>query len=434
MSETAIKVNSIFKSYNIRERGYRSFREDISRFFRSIIRPISYKANSICNESLQSPRGRDYFWALKNVSFEVKKGEALGIIGANGSGKTTILRLLSKVTVPTKGDIFVTGKVAPLIQVGAGFHPELTGKENIYLNATIMGLTKREIDAKYNDIVSFSELDGFMDTPVKRYSSGMYVRLGFAVVANIDPDIFLIDEILSVGDLSFQRKCLDTMAKIRKSEKSIIFVSHNLSAVRGLCDRVIWLDKGEIRMEGTGKDVINNYTSYMTSKKEFIHSISFTETETRWGTGEIVFKYIEVLNNKYENANTFFVNDTMIVRLTYNAYKPITAPVFYVGILNMDEVWITGTTLSKETLGEGFLVEGEGKLECCFENLAIQPGQYCLQVGIFGEFSDIAYDRIGGINRFTVLDRKWDTSESYRGYEWNGVARIPNRWKIIEGL
>jgi len=427
MRETVIKVDSVFKSYSKRERDYRSFFEDIRRFFRSI-RSRAYSDNSMCRESLQSPQGRDYFWALKNVSFEVKKGEALGIIGANGSGKTTILRLLSGVTTQTKGNIAVTGKVAPLIQVGAGFHPELTGRENVYLNAAIMGLSKKEVDEKYNHIVSFAELEGFMDTPVKRYSSGMYVRLGFAVVASINPDIFLIDEILSVGDLSFQRKCLNTMAEIRKSDKGIVFVSHNLSAVKGLCDRAIWLDKGEIKKEGDVDEVINAYTSHMTSKSQFIHDISYVGGRTRWGTGEIRFVDVRVTDKEDKQRRKFSVGERICIEATCESYQVIDTPVFWIGILNSEETWVTGFVFSGENGDWKIRLNGNGSIKCSFESEHLYPGSYYVVVAVFDKFRNLAFDRIGNAAEFEIIDDRYNCQD-YREPHWKGAVNLPHKWE-----
>lgn len=424
MSDTVINFNSVSKSYNIRERGYRSFRSEftgwLKRLFHSTLPPAP--------RSLPSSHSDDLIWALKDVSFEVKKGETLGIIGANGSGKTTTLRLLSKVTSPTEGTIDVSGKVAPLIQVGAGFHPELTGKENVYLNAAIMGLTKLEVDERYDAIVSFAELDGFMDTPVKRYSSGMYVRLGFAVVANIDPDIFLIDEILSVGDLSFQRKCLDTMSRIRKTDKAVVFVSHNLSAVKGICDRVIWLDKGEIKKQGDPEEVISVYTTFMTSRSEFVNDTSYVGGKTRWGTGEARFTDIEVLNTKNEKADQFTAGDEIIVRLEYESYKKINSPVFWVGIFNEEEIKVFGTYYNKERVGK-YSIEGKGKLICTIDSFLMRPGNYYVMVGIYGEIGSLAIDRIGRASVFKVnSSNKKEEYEKYYGYGAQGTVNFPHEW------
>ncbi len=423
--DTIIKFKNVSKSYNIRPRGYKSLREELSSSLKSLL----HIKHATQHSKLKTQHGST-LWALKDVSFSVKKGEAVGIIGANGSGKTTILRLLSKVTAPTRGYIDISGRVAPLIQVGAGFHPELTGRENVYLNATIMGLTKKEIDKKYNAIVSFAELDGFMDTPVKRYSSGMYVRLGFAVVANIDPDIFLIDEILSVGDLNFQRKCLDTMGKIRKSNKSIVFVSHNISAVRGLCDRVIWLNKGNIEQEGDPDDVINAYVSYMTSKSTFINDTSYVGGKTRWGTSEARFTKVEVLNAEGIRSNRFLPGDKIVVRLEYEAYQKIDSPTFWIGLMNKDEIKVFGTYYNKNRVGE-YSINGKGSLSCVIDSLPIRPGAYYVMVGIYGEFGDLAIDRIGRAAEFEIEPVNGNEFDDYNGYGAEGAVNLPHQWELI---
>jgi ABC-type multidrug transport system ATPase subunit len=314
--------------------------------------------------------------------------------------------------------------------VGAGFHPELTGKENIYLNSTIMGLKKKEIDKKYNDIVSFAELKEFMDTPVKRYSSGMYVRLGFAVVANIDPDIFLIDEILSVGDLSFQRKCLDTMSRIRKSDKAIVFVSHNLSAIRGLCDRVIWLNKGQIEEEGKPDSVINAYVKYMTSKSTFLNDTSYVSGKTRWGTGEVCIEKVKVFNSNNEESDKFSFGEEMRVRLEFKTDRKIESPIFWIGIMTDNEIRVVGTYYNKDRVGP-YMVEGKGALECIFKNLSLRPGVYHLMVGAYDEYGLIAYDRIGRVHTFKVENNYSDGFEAYKGYGAEGIVDFANAWKML---
>lgn len=206
----------------------------------------------------QSP---DYFWALKDVSFKVGKGETLGIIGKNGSGKSTIMKLMAQVIVPTKGKVNVKGRIAPLIELGAGFHPELSGRENIYINGAILGLTKEQINYRLNQIIEFSELEEFIDTPVKHYSSGMYVRLGFAIAVHTDPQILLIDEILAVGDVSFQEKCYKKLSSFKRDGVTIIFISHSLQLVKQFCDRVILLEDGHVKSTGSPDQVIKEYIS-----------------------------------------------------------------------------------------------------------------------------------------------------------------------------
>jgi len=432
MSNTAIEFSGVTKIYNIRERGsfsggqHRTIKDSFSRSMNKIRQKFKMnQSNDLSNNY------NDYIRAVDNVSFKVKKGEALGIIGANGSGKTTILRLLANVTKPSSGEISVLGKIAPLLSVGAGFHAELTGRENVYLNATILGLTKKEIDERYEKIVSFAELERFMDTPVKRYSSGMYVRLGFAVAVNIDPDIFLIDEILSVGDLSFQRRCLDTMGMIRKTDKSIVFISHNISAVKGLCDRVIWMDKGKNRQEGDPSEVISAYTSYMTSKSQFIGDTSYKGGKTRWGTGEAKFTNVELLNSEGKKAASFVPGDEIRVKLEYEAYEKIDSPAFWVGIINDGGVTVFGSYYNKERVGEYLIDEGEGVIECTIDSTLMRPGNYSVMVGIAGELGTLMIDRIGKATEFFIKPNKPDGFEKFYNYGAPGLCNFFHEWEKV---
>ena len=206
------------------------------------------------------------FWALRDVSFDVFQGEAVGILGRNGAGKSTLLKILGRITEPTEGEATVRGRIASLLEVGTGFHPELTGRENVYMNGTILGMKKREIDAQYDEIVEFSEIEEFIDTPVKRYSSGMYVRLAFAVAAHLQPEILFIDEVLAVGDVAFQRKCLGKMGSIARDGRTLLFVSHNMAAVQNLCSRCVWLDNGKVAAMGDTRDVIHQYLNAQTNR------------------------------------------------------------------------------------------------------------------------------------------------------------------------
>ena len=423
MSKPAIEFSGVTKIYSIRERGYRTFRDSFSRSLNKVRQKFKRNPNSDL-----SSNDNNIIRALDHVSFKVDRGEALGIIGANGSGKTTILRLLANVTEPSSGEIKVRGKVAPLIQVGAGFHPELTGRENVYLNATIMGLNKEEIDNKYEDIVSFAELERFMDTPVKRYSSGMYVRLGFAVVANIDPDIFLIDEILSVGDLAFQRKCLDTMSKIRKTDKSVVFVSHNLSAVKGLCDRVIWLDEGEFREEGNPSEIVDKYTSYMTSQLQYLNTDKIGKS-ARWGTGEARCKSIEILNLDGKKTSEFIAGDLIRIRFAYMAKQKINSPVFYIGVFNDNDDKIFGSYYNKERKNP-YSIEGNGVLECKIDTRSFRRGIYYIMPAISGEIGGLSMDAWMRVASFVIHKNKLLTN--YDGYGAPGFVNMPHEWKKIK--
>jgi lipopolysaccharide transport system ATP-binding protein len=243
-----IEVNHIYKKYRIGERqSYYTLRDSIVTFVQSVFHPKRDRLEE--NE----------FWALKDISFSVNPGEIVGIIGKNGAGKSTLLKILSRITPPTKGEGILRGRVASLLEVGTGFQPELTGRENIYLNGVLLGMKQSEVKMKLDEIVSFAEVEKFLDMPVKHYSSGMYVRLGFAIAAHLNPEILIIDEVLAVGDIEFQKKCLKKMEEIHRSGKTILFVSHNMDSIRRLCKRVIYLDCGRIQLDGRVRTVIHSY-------------------------------------------------------------------------------------------------------------------------------------------------------------------------------
>lgn len=243
--DIAIRVSNLSKSYSIGKQKDTSLRSSLSSMLKS------------SNSKVEK------FWALKDVSFEINKGDVIGIIGKNGAGKSTLLKILSQITKPTEGRIEINGRIASLLEVGTGFHPELTGRENIYLNGTILGMTRKEVKAKFDEIVAFSGVEKFIDTPVKHYSSGMYVRLAFAVAAHLDPEILIIDEVLAVGDAEFQKKCMGKMKDVANDGRTVLFVSHNLTAISSLCNKGIVLDKGELKYSGTVTDAINRYYAYV---------------------------------------------------------------------------------------------------------------------------------------------------------------------------
>jgi lipopolysaccharide transport system ATP-binding protein len=259
MEEVVISVKDISKKYRV---GLAEEKEDT--FVGEITHMLSAPFRTfkqIKNLSSKNEDGEDIFWALRDISFEVKKGEVLGIIGHNGAGKSTLLKILSRITYPTSGSIEITGRVSSLLEVGTGFHPELTGKENIYMNGTILGMTKKEIDSKFDEIVEFSGIKKHLNTPVKRYSSGMKVRLAFSVAAHLEPEILIIDEVLAVGDAEFQRKCLGKMQDVAGQGRTVLFVSHNMVAVQNLCNRIIWLNKGQIKDSGETSEIVKKYLS-----------------------------------------------------------------------------------------------------------------------------------------------------------------------------
>jgi lipopolysaccharide transport system ATP-binding protein len=263
MSEVVIKVENLSKNYQIRhvnEESYQQLSEEllqlIKRPFRAIKKRFSSSTRSTGQETSTS---LEEFWALTDVSFSVAQGEVVGVIGRNGAGKSTLLKILSRITEPSSGRVCISGRVASLLEVGTGFHPELTGRENILLNGAILGMTRLEIKKRFDEIVEFAEVEKFLDTPVKRYSSGMYVRLAFAVAAHLEPEILIVDEVLAVGDFEFQRKCLGKIGEIATGGRTVLFVSHNMSAVRSLCNRAIWLAGGKVAMSGECQTVLDGY-------------------------------------------------------------------------------------------------------------------------------------------------------------------------------
>lgn len=255
MNNTAIRVENLSKIYRIGAKKQQP-QTRAGLFKRAVISPIAY-----LRSTLRPPREEEIFWALRTVSFEVKHGEVLGIIGSNGAGKSTLLKILSRITEPTSGRAVINGRVGALLEVGTGFHPELTGRENIYLNGTILGMKRKEVERKFDEIVAFSDVEKFIDTPVKHYSSGMYVRLAFAVAAHMEPEILIVDEVLAVGDAAFQKKCLSKMGDVAKEGRTVLFVSHNMTAIMRLCSYALWLQKGSLVECGDVQTVVSHYLS-----------------------------------------------------------------------------------------------------------------------------------------------------------------------------
>lgn len=276
VSDYAIRAEGLAKRYVIggpKER-YQTLREALVRRMSAPLRPLW--------SGIERSHAAEMFWALKGVSFEIKRGEVVGIIGRNGAGKSTLLKILSRITVPTEGRAAIRGRVASLLEVGTGFHPELTGRENIYLNGSILGMSQKEIDKKFDEIVAFAEVEKFIDTPLKRYSSGMYVRLAFAVAAHLDPEVLLVDEVLAVGDASFQRKCLGKMDSVAKQGRTVVLITHQMNQIRILCKRCMWLDRGQLRMSGPTLDVISAYEADLVSWAAKITSSAKSDREAEF--------------------------------------------------------------------------------------------------------------------------------------------------------
>ena len=282
---SVITVTNLGKSYKLRHEAprYRSLREDMSSTFRGLLRKPFSSSSSPSNSKVED------FWALKDICFDVRQGDRLGIIGKNGAGKSTLLKILSRITEPTKGRVVISGRVSSLLEVGTGFHPELSGRENIYLNGAILGMKADEVRRKFDQIVEFAEVERFLDTPVKRYSSGMYVRLAFAVAAHLEPDVLVVDEVLAVGDAQFQQKCLGRMEELSLSGRTILFVTHNMDAMLALCNRGLVLDKGGVVFDGQPMEARQHYLASVTSSE-----YSVTRNAGRGGSGGVVIEDVQV--------------------------------------------------------------------------------------------------------------------------------------------
>jgi len=371
-------------------------------------------------------RSSETLWALREVNFAVQQGEALGIIGANGAGKTTTLKLLSKVTRPTEGNITTQGRLSSLIELGAGFHPDLTGRENIFLNGTIMGLRRREIVERFDQIVAFAEMERFIDTPVKRYSSGMYARLGFSVAAHVNPEILLVDEVLSVGDESFQIKCRDFIHDFVNSGRTSIFVSHNLYAIDQLCKRVIWLDKGRIAAEGSAAQVLRMYLDETDRKLvEATHEISQQDDR-------IQISDFEVLDQSGTDREAFYPGEDILVRLKYRQTGHMGRPYFV--------IWISEAQSHRPLFAANMLLDGfvaqpgqaERSLSCRFARPPLMPRAYQVWVEVYGEDrSKLLYTWrvLGGFRIEENATGIIDEVGSIRFKRAHGVMRVPYEWE-----
>lgn len=307
---TVLQVENISKQYRLGTVGSGMFKEDLSQWWNNL--------RGKTDPSMRQEKP-DYVWALKDVDFRVNQGDVLGIIGNNGAGKSTLLKILSKITAPTTGNVKIKGKIASLLEVGTGFHPELTGRDNIYLNGAILGMTRQEVTRKFDEIVDFAGVERYIDTPVKRYSSGMYVRLAFAVAAHLDNEILIVDEVLAVGDTDFQKKCLGKMGEISKREgRTVLFVSHSMATVTTLCKKAIWLLNGRIQMEGNAELVAQKY---ITHDSKTVGDVLLSENQSD-DTG-FTFRRLTLLNSEKQPATVFDVRKPILVRMEYEASKPL---------------------------------------------------------------------------------------------------------------
>jgi lipopolysaccharide transport system ATP-binding protein len=356
---------------------------------------------------------KETFWALKDVSLEVREGEVLGLIGRNGAGKTTLLKILSRITKPTTGWAEIHGRVGSLLEVGTGFHPELTGRENTYLSGAILGMKSAEIARKFDEIVTFAELEKFIDTPVKHYSSGMYVRLAFAVAAHLEPEILLVDEVLAVGDINFQKKCLGKMGDVARAGRTVVLVTHQMNQIRRLCHRVAWIDGGLVRQDGATHEVVSSYESAMArGDKDSAQQSRRANTKGR-------FLRWEIVESAGSDPHTLATSGSFTVKFTVQIDEPVSEGHHGVALFNAERqlMW------ARATDGVGLAV-GEHEFCYSFPTLPLRPGPYSWQASLF-HHSDLV-DLWDCIPEMTVA------AESYQHQfdQWNGILNIPTQFEI----
>jgi len=408
----SLEVQSLSKRYALgRSRHDQMLRE---RLVEMVRRPFAGKVEA------------EFIWALRDLSFSAEEGEVVGIIGRNGAGKSTLLKILSKITYPTSGMVNVSGRVASLLEVGTGFHDELTGRENVYLNGSVLGMRKREVEQRFDAIVDFSGVEQFIDTPIKHYSSGMRLRLGFAVAAHLEPDVLIVDEVLAVGDAGFQKKCISAMEGLRNRGRTVLFVSHNLAAVENLCTRGIWIDAGRMRMDAEAKDVIVAYMGSFAGER--VSGSDISTTKNRMGSGEIRFTRLEYLTSEGDPSAITRSGDGLILRLHYHAESTIRDPSFGFRLFSnmgtlITEVghWYHGIHIPK-------VVPGDGYVEVQIESLNLVAGEYAISLWITGSGGKAVYD---GDVRATIEVEPADVYGSGRMLNSNnGLVYFPQRWSV----
>ncbi len=392
--------------------------EQLSKRYQLGRREASGQLRDVLGRALRSPLSmfrrepRETFWALKDASLEVREGEVLGLIGRNGAGKTTLLKLLSRITRPTSGWAEIHGRVGSLLEVGTGFHPELTGRENTFLSGAILGMGKSEIKRKFDEIVAFAELEKFIDTPVKHYSSGMYVRLAFAVAAHLEPEILLVDEVLAVGDARFQKKCLGKMGDVARAGRTVVLVSHQLNQIRRLCHRAIWVDDGTIRQDGNAAEVVSTYEAAMSASSattsDRLAGRPLKAHFSRWG----------IFDGKNDSSHVLASLGPVAVRFVLEAREPIRRGHFGITLYDAERRVVWGRSVDDLEL-----TRGAHELICEFPLLPLRPGLYSWAVSIWDE--DGMLEAWDGVPHMTVATENHQHSRD----EWCGVLNIPTNFR-----
>jgi len=410
MSGPVIELSGVSKRYRLRHGWYvTSLKDEVGRLTARLLG--------------HDVRRREEFWALREVSFSLRRGEVLGLIGMNGAGKSTLLKILSRVTVPTEGSFVTNGRLGSLIEIGAGFHPDLTGRENIFLNGAIMGMRRREVQRKFDQIVAFAEVERFIDTPIKYYSSGMQMRLGFAVAAHTDPDILLIDEILAVGDAPFQTKCLNKLAELKEQDKTIILVSHALTNITEHAKTVLWIDHGTVRMMGEASAVVDAYLEHVSADL----STEDSHHEVRDGSGDrpISIHDVAMADTRERPQNRFDREDTVVIDVTYSASRPVPAVVFGVSVHDVHGYDLGGVVTDPDSIKVAAPVD-YGVVRLTLSPLLFNKGGYTLDVYVLDLATRRYYDLRRRALRLVVDGHRAASRES------TGYVFYPHQWEQLK--
>ncbi len=418
-----IEVHNLSKEYRIgyQEHHSETLRELIARKIKSPLRV--FNNNSSKSEIDEKP----HFWALKDINFDIEQGEVVGIIGGNGAGKSTLLKILARITDPTKGNIHIRGRIASLLEVGTGFHPELTGRENIFLNGATLGMRRAEIASKFDEIIAFAEVDQFLDTPVKRYSSGMYVRLAFAVAAHLNPEILVVDEVLAVGDMAFQKKCLGKMSEVSHGGRTVLFVSHNMAAVENLCHRGIVLEKGSKVFDGPSKDAIQYYVNYATGNWSKVqHVVEFESVKNRRSSplGKLLQKVELFTDDDRPLHEGLPLGARLKIKLHFDLPRPTDS--FDIGIgfnNNLGQRVFTAHSCLEPDRAPG-LKSGRQIFTCDIPSFTLVPGDY--NTFLWLDISNTKADSIEDAIRITVIESDFFGT----GKVPRGTVVLPQRWQL----
>jgi lipopolysaccharide transport system ATP-binding protein len=419
-----LEIQKLSKQYKVggkRIRGTDNLRELLQRAASAPFRSLSGNQNGrVAKEDLYT------FWALKDVTFNVNQGDVIGIIGRNGAGKSTLLKILSRITSPTSGSVNVRGRLASLLEVGTGFHPELTGRENIFLNGAILGMRKTEITRRFDEMVAFAEVEKFLDTPVKHYSSGMYVRLAFAVAAHLDPEILVVDEVLAVGDLTFQKKCLGKMSEVSRGGRTVLFVSHNMAAIENLCTRGVVLHQGELLFDGGAKQGIQFYLNSLSTRSGTGHVIDLDDVGERRSLVAPLLRRMEFFtDNEQPLAEGLPVGSKLKVKVYFDL--PKTTSMFNVGIgfnNNYGQRIFTAHSIFEPNRWDKEC-SGRQALSCEIPSFTLMPGEYTVKVWL--DLKGTEADAIEDAAKITVLESDFYGTGKV---PWNGTFVLNHRWYL----